>query len=252
MQKIKSIFLLVIISLTLFSCEKNQKTLVRIEGKTIVIDNKLSSNASIEKTINPYQQKMVNEINKVISFAPKNLVRTDGEMQSSLGNLLADLCFEKGDSIFYSKTGNHADFSFFNYGGIRAGINQGNVTNKNVFELMPFENTLVVVEMSKQKVEELIVYFRKNKTAHPISKQVEFILNGSNYLLKINNQPLDKNKTYKVVTSNYLQSGGDKMYFFENPISLFESNYLIRDAIKSHFNSKDTLVSKLDNRVIIK
>jgi len=41
------------------------------------------------------------------------------------------------------------------------------------------------------------------------------------------------------------------MNFFENPISLYDSNYLIRNAIVDYFKSKDTLTAVLDNRVLI-
>ena len=40
------------------------------------------------------------------------------------------------------------------------------------------------------------------------------------------------------------------MNFFVNPLSLYDSNFLIRDAIMEYFKSRDTLISKLDNRVI--
>ena len=93
-------------------------------------------------------------MNTVLSYTPHNLVRTDGELESSLGNLLADLCYEKGNPIFNSRTGKNIDFALFNYGGIRAGITQGNITTQNAFNLMPFENSLVVLELTSEKIEE--------------------------------------------------------------------------------------------------
>ncbi len=252
MKKIKNILALLVFLVLVTSCVKQDYKLEKIVAKKIQIDSTQKENSSITKEILPYRNQMIKEINTIISYAPKNLVRTDGNMQSSLGNLLADLCFEKADSVYYSKTGRHADFAFLNYGGIRAGINRGNVTNKNVFELMPFENTLVVVEMTAKKIEELVQYLKENKKAHPISKQVDIVLTKNGYSIKIHGKKLNPNKTYRVVSSSYLQSGGDRMYFFLNPVYLFDSNYLMRNAIKSYFKSKDTLVSQLDNRVIVK
>lgn len=252
MKKIKISVALFALIIGLVSCVKKNQQIDKITANITPIDSIQQSDSSIVRVINPYRKKMINEINTVISYAPNNLVRTDGNMQSSLGNLLADLCFAKGDSIYYTRTGKHADFAFFNYGGIRAGINKGNVTNKHVFELMPFDNTLVVVEMTAKKIEELIQYFKANKRAHPISKQVNVVLTKNGYSIKINGRKLDSSRTYKVVSSNYLQSGGDRMYFFLKPVHLFESNFLIRDAIKSHFKNQDTLKSRLDNRVFVK
>ena len=251
MFKTKNLFLYFLVFFLSFSCEKENYSLTKIKGELITLDSTSLSKEQIKSVIKPYKDSMIKEINTVISFAPKSLVRTDGKLQSSLGNLIADLCFEKADSIFFAKTGNHVDFAMSNYGGIRAGIDKGNVTNRNVFELMPFENTLVVVELTGEKILELGTYFFKGKTAHPLSKQVQMKINSKGFDIRVSNKMILKDKTYFVATSNYLLSGGDRMYFFKNPVSVFESNYLIRNAIKSYFKSKDTLVSSLDNRVIL-
>ena len=149
------------------------------------------------------------------------------------------------------KTGKKVDFSMSNYGGIRAAITKGNVTVSNAFELMPFDNTLVVVELNYEKIQELFSYFISKKMAHPLSSHIELKIKNKSYNVLINGKSIDKDKTYFVATSNYLQKGGDAMNFFKNPLSLYDSNFLIRDAIVEYFKSKDTLISNLDNRVII-
>ena len=181
MEKIKRILLLLFSLLLVVGCSQHDPKLGKIKGTLIAVDSTQHSDSNIQETIEPYKKKMVQEINTVISYAPKDIIRTDGNLQSSLGNLLADLCFEKADSIFFSTTGKHADFSLFNYGGIRAGINKGKVINKNAFELMPFDNTLVVVEMTAQKIDELARYFYENRDAHPLSRQVQMIVGKKGY-----------------------------------------------------------------------
>jgi 2',3'-cyclic-nucleotide 2'-phosphodiesterase (5'-nucleotidase family) len=245
---------LLVFALLLFfvGCEKKILYLVKTTAETIRIDSSIAENPAYKKRIAPYKNKMIAEINTVISYAPKNINRTDGEMQSSLGNLLADLCYERANVIFKERTGKEIDFSMFNYGGIRASISKGTVTNRNPFELMPFENSLVVVELSGKKIAELVDYFIKNKSAHPLSKNIELVINtNTTYQLKINNQKFDPTKNYFVLTSDYLQSGGDKMDFFKNPISLFKTDYKMRHAIIDEFKSLDTLRTSLDNRVIL-
>ena len=245
--------LLVFSLLLLFvECEKKTLHLVKTTAEIISIDSTFAENPAYKKRIAPYKNKMITEINTVISYAPKNINRYDGKLQSSLGNLLADLCYERTNVIFKERTGKEIDFSMFNYGGIRASISKGTVTNKNPFELMPFENSLVVVELSGKKVAELVDYFIKNKSAHPLSKNIELLINtDKSYQLKINNQKFDLTKNYFVLTSDYLQSGGDKMDFFKNPISLFKTDYKMRHAIIEEFKSLDTLRTSLDNRVIL-
>ncbi|MDY0779198.1 5'-nucleotidase [Tenacibaculum sp. IB213877] len=238
--------------LAVFSCKKAPSTLTKITAKTIAIDSTLTSSEEINETIAPYKEKMLAEIEKKLTYAPKDLVRTDGEMQSSLGNLLADLCYQVSNPIFKEKTTKNIDFAMFNYGGIRAGIPEGDVKNKHAFQLMPFENKLVIAELSGDKVNELVQYFMSNQKAHPLSKNIQLTVTGNDYKLLINNKPFDNNKTYFVLTSDYLQGGGDKMNFFKDPVQVFNLDYKVRDAIITYFKNNNPLVSTIDNRVIIK
>jgi len=173
-------------------------------------------------------------------------------MQSTLGNLMADMCFEMGNGIFKKNTKTSIDFSMLNYGGIRAIITAGAVTKKDAFKLMPFENELVVVKLSGNKVLELVEFFIQNKTAHPLSKNITLEIEENGYSLKINGELFDKNKMYYVLTNDYLQSGGDKMDFFKNPEALIKLDYKVRDAIIQYFKKVDTLKVAIDNRVKLK
>ena len=244
----KNFVLLFCLSAMLFSCKEKTFVTTKVTAKTISVDSNITSANNITKTIAPYKEKMIAEINTVISYTPKNLTRTDGKLESTLGNLLADLTHKRANPIFKKLTNKDIDFSMFNFGGIRAGIPAGNVTNKNAFELMPFENMLVVVELSGQKVEELIAYLIKSNTAHPISKNIKLTTTKNGYQLYINHQKFDTKKTYFVLTSDYLQSGGDNMTFFKNPIQRISLEYKMRAAIVDHFKSVDTLKSNLDQR----
>ena len=236
------------IFLSFASCKKEPVVLSKITANTIAIDSSFAAVKEITSTIAPYKEKMIKEINTVITFTSKDLVGTDGKLESSLGNLIADLSFKRGSPIFNKLTGKNIDFAMFNYGGIRASIHKGKVTNRHAFELMPFENIYVVVELSGEKVAELVQYLIKNSTAHPISKQVELTITKNGLDFKINKKSFDKSKTYHVLTSDYLQAGGDQMNFFKKPIKRYSLEYKVRDGIMDYFKSVDTLESNLDGR----
>lgn len=247
----KNIILTFSLCLFLFSCSREHQKLKKITSKTSVIDSVILTDSSYVKLYLPYKKKLQEKINEKLSFTKVDIVRDNGVLQSTLGNFLADVCYEKANEIYAAKTGKRADFSFFNYGGIRAGISPGNITFENAFKLMPFDNTLVIAEMKGDKVEELLNYFVARNKANPISKQAQIEISKGKASLKINGKLLQKNKTYYVITSNYLQTGGDKMTFFENPVSLFQTDFLMRDAIIEGFRKYDTLHPILDKRVIV-
>ena len=247
----KKIWILFFFSFLIIACKNNSHEVSKIDAKQLKIGNEVKQDSSIIQLFTPYKKKMTNEITKSLSFSPKILERTDGNLQSTLGNLVADLSYEKANELFKNKTGKTVDFSMSNYGGIRAAIMKGNVTVSNAFELMPFDNTLVVVELNYDKIKALFNYFVAKKRAHPLSKNIQLTIKNDSYNVLINGKAIKKDRTYFVATSNYLQKGGDGMIFFSEPESLFDSNFLIRDAIVDYFESKDTLSANLDNRVII-
>jgi 5'-nucleotidase len=244
----KKIIISIFTILLFFSCKNEPQILVKVEGKLLPITEEIQSKKEIEEFIKPYREKVESEMSTVLSYTEKDLVRTDGELESSLGNLMADLCYDRANPVFKSRTNNNIDFALFNYGGIRAGISKGEIKTENTFQLMPFENNLVVVELTSEKIKELVNYLITNNKAHPLSKHINLEITKKGYNLTINNKPLDDSKTYFVLTSDYLQNGGDKMDFFKNPVSIENLDYKLRNAIIDYFKDTDTIKVKLDGR----
>ena len=233
----------------IISCATDKKQLVETKTSLIPINNSYQSDSLTENYIQPYRTSVQKEMSKVISYTPIDLNAFDRELESNLGNLLADLCYEQANPIFNKRTQQNIDFVLFNHGGIRASIGKGGITNRHAFQLMPFENILVVVEMTGTKVLEMVAYLNKSNRAHPLSKHVQLHLkNDTLSTFTINNKPFDSTKNYYVLTSDYLQKGGDKMLFFANPVNLYELDYKFRAAIIDYFVKTDTVTTVLDQR----
>ena len=232
----------------LIGCKVDSPSLTKVDGSLLPIDKTLRSDSEIEDFIAPYREELAVEMNKILSYTPIDLQRTDGRLESSLGNLMADLCYQRAHPVFLNKTGKRIDFALFNYGGIRAGIGRGDIRVEHAFKLMPFENSLVVVEMTGAKLQELIAFLAEGKVAHPLSKQITLMLTDTGTKCRIGGQMLDQNKHYYVLTSDYLQRGGDHMNFFADPVNLFSLNYKVRDAILDYFTATDTIRVELDGR----
>lgn len=241
-------YLIYIGAFLLLNCNNGKITFSNVQGKQHVIDKNIKYDKQILTLINPYKKVLDKELNNTICYTNKTLSRLDGELESSLGNLLADICFEKVNLIFSNKTQKNIDFVLLNYGGIRAQVPKGNISLKNAYEIMPFENKLVVVKLSGIKVKDLLTYLYVSKKAHPISKLSLKINNETYQDVLINNIPFDESRSYYVLTSDYLQEGGDDMSFFNKPISLQKTNYKIRNVLIDYFTKTDTVKTSLDQR----
>ena len=129
----KKIIILFFTILLFVNCKNEPQYLVKIEGKLLPITEEIPSKKAIEEIIQPYKNKVEKEMNTILSFTPINLTRVDGELESSLGNLMADMCYLRANAVFNTQTEKNIDFAMFNYGGIRAAISKGEIYYKNAF-----------------------------------------------------------------------------------------------------------------------
>jgi len=231
------------------ACSTPPKKISKIETKQISISNDLEKNDAVESYIKPYRQRINLIMDSALTNTPKKITADDGEYNTSEGNLLADLLYTQANPIFKSIYKKEIDFVLINHGGIRSIISKGNVTTRNAYQIMPFENSIVVAELTGKSIQELVSFLIKSKTAHPISG-AQIILNKDDSLasFKIQNKNFDSKKTYYVATHNYLASGGDNMVFFKDAITIIPLDYKFRNAIIDYFEKVDTLYATVDNR----
>jgi len=246
-----SIYLL--LAIIVLSCKGNSIKTAEIKGQRIAIDEKIETNAELEEFIQPFKQHLNKTLDSTLAYNPGAMVKSDGDLNTAIGNLMADVVMEQAGPVFKSRTGNEIDIVLLNHGGIRSGLNKGNISTRSAYALMPFENEIVVAELSGEKIKEMLTYLERAKTAHPVSGiQIEMDQDYKVTNAKIKGEEIDEDKTYFVATSDYLQQGGDNMSFFKDPIELYKVDYKLRNAIIDYFKKVDTLKVDKDNRFIRK
>lgn len=225
--------------------------LERIEGKRIEINDSIKGVSKIADFIKPFRDHVNKNLDSVIAYSVDTYSKTDGDLNTAIGNLMADAIIEQSNPIFKSRTGHNIDIVLVNHGGIRAILSKGKITTRTAYEIMPFENSVVVTELKGLQVKELISYLQKAKRAHPISGLT--IMLDKNYELieaKVNGELIDDNKIYYVATNDYLYGGGDRMDFFQKSDTLHVLDYKIRNVLIDYFTKKDTINPVIDNRFI--
>ncbi len=243
--------LLTIFCLLFFASCNQQNKLVSIHAEEILVDEHISEEDSIAAYIAPFRKRITQVLDSSLAYVPIALTKGDGEYNTSAGNFMADVIYSEALPIYKARTGNDIDFALLNHGGIRADIPKGKVNARTAYEIMPFDNNIVVVALPGKSVLNLVEYLIKSKRAHPLS-HIQITLNKHNTLkdLKINGKPFDVNRTYHVATSSYLVTGGDNMTFFKGMTGSVDTNYLVRNAIIDYFKKVDTVTAKVDNRFI--
>lgn len=250
--KIKSLnplIRIIIVQTIFFSCSP-KFSLNTIEISSYNMVDSIAGDSAVSAEILPYKTELEKTMNEVLNFSETAMVK--GEPEGLLGNFVADLILKKANNYYQKFDTNKIQICLLNKGGLRTSLPQGEITRGKIFELMPFENEISVLTISGKKANELFEYLAKTGGA-PVSGIKMGIENEKPVNILIGEEKFDSTKTYKVVTSDYLASGGDKYIFFSEAIKREDLGVKIRDAIiefcieeKQKGNS---LISNLDGRI---
>lgn len=211
------------------------------------VNPQVAVDTGLQNMLTPYAATVNSTMNKVIGFA--NTTLTKKMPENTLGNFMTD-CFQK---MAAEKFGKKVHIAFMNQGGIRADINKGNITIGNIYELMPFDNILVLQDLRGDILEQLI-QLNAVDGGWPISS-------GSSYTIKdkkaidivIDGKPLDKTAMYTVASSDYIANGGSNAIMLK-AIPQQNKGYLLRDALLAYVQqitaSGKPVEAKQEKRVI--
>ncbi len=246
-----TIFVTTLTLLSTTSCKTRPYTNYLAEGKKIEINKNYAINKNIDSYIAPYRNHINKDLDSVISYCPETLDKSKGEWQTNIGNFMTDACMELANPIFMKQQNKQIDIILLNHGGIRAIIPKGNITKRNAFEVMPFENNLVVIALKGKQIKVLAQHIITEKKPHPLNG-LKIILNQNNVITNIlfKEQPIDNNKIYYVGTSDYLANGGDNMTFFLKNEGTYDLNYRIRNILIDYFYKHKSIEVSNSPRII--
>ena len=213
-----------------FAPQQQQTRLLAVSDTTSATQTAMSQR--VATYIKPYHDSLDAGMNAVLIRSTKRLAK--GQPESEMGNLLCDLFLGMG----CEKYGQPIDVALTNSGGIRTEWQAGNINVGNVYEVMPFDNALVVLTLSGQNMKLFVEEFARRKDPQAGMKVV--IESGTNQPLEtlIGGQPLDLQRNYTLITSDYVANSSDYAKIFKNRVDYKVLNYLMRDAILDYLRRK--------------
>jgi 2',3'-cyclic-nucleotide 2'-phosphodiesterase (5'-nucleotidase family) len=155
-----------------------------------------------------------------------DLPLTKAQPESSLGNFVTDAMLAAAQ-----KMDKEVVCAICNYGGIRLDyLPPGPITKAQLRQLMPFDNVLVIVEMSGTALQEFCNLMARRK-GWPLSGLSFLIKNGTATEVRVQGEMLNPGRVYKVTVSNYLSKGGDQCSFLPG-LPAKKTRVLIRNALE--------------------
>lgn len=151
-QSIHTIIRVASLLIFLVACTKKVDYVPTYTWSSVEVNAELEGAEDIEKIVAPYRIRLDSIMDEVIGYASHDLT-TKGQYESTLGTFVTRLLKEQSASIFQQDV----DVAIMNHhGGLRAPINEGVITLGDVFEVMPFENDVVLLEITGDSLLQVI------------------------------------------------------------------------------------------------
>ncbi len=214
----------------LWGCQPTMINQSSTQFTNIELGDQIDADSSISAIIKPYKEKLDAQMNDVIGKAAITLDNKPGRGESLLGNFVADLMLTRAEE----KYGKNIDMAIINaHGGLRSIISKGDIEVKDIFELMPFENTMMIIELDGKLTRQFFDRCAKTKRNNVAGARFIIRNDKANNIL-IDNKAFDNKKTYTLAISDYLANGGGGFHFLKDAKFVKDLNYKVRDMIIDH------------------
>ncbi len=229
----------------ILSCKQlPQKSVVQYQG--FQISKQVPVDSAFIRFLVPYGNQLKSSMGKVIGRSENGLYKKQPE--SEIGNFMADAVKDMSEK----KYGKKVDAAFVNYGGVRSYIAKGDVTVGQIFELMPFDNLVIIQEIRGAVLQQFLDVTALDG-GWPLSGLTMEIKNKKASHILIGGKPIDRDVVYSIANSDYVANGGSNCSMLKG-IKQENKGYLLRDALIDYAISRTekgkSIDSNLENRVV--
>ena len=228
------------------ACNKQVKV-VSVSTEALPVD---ASSDAIQDTVYlkqlaPIKADLEQQLNVQIGYAPERL--WVGDPECPMLNWATDALWEAAKKVYPEKV----DIAIVNMGGMRCEWPAGPITKEKVFELMPFDNELVVLTLKGEDVISLCESFAKYGGQGVAGMRVT-VIDGNLADVQVGGKAVDPQALYTVATSDYLSGGTDHMEALTRYVEYWKSDLKIRDLYMEAVQTQDTLRAAVDGRMTMK
>jgi 2',3'-cyclic-nucleotide 2'-phosphodiesterase (5'-nucleotidase family) len=223
------------------SCRTSKKS-VRPEVSAGYLKVTGAEDTSISRRLLPYRSKMKEQMDVKVVTALGDF--TTARPEGSMNNLVADIMRRWGSHLAKRKI----HLGLVNNGGLRTAWKAGPITVGDVFELMPFDNRLVLLQITGRQVQQLADELAE-KGGEGISGMRFTINEGKATDLLLGNRIVQPDSLYWISCSDYIADNKGYLPSLEQPVKREDHPLYIRDVIIAYLKSKETITPELDGRV---
>ena len=228
--------------------DAESKEVVELDAKAIDLYREPDAahrNADLDRACKRLLERVSEVMEVQIGWLESPLTRAEHPLHSSpAGSLITDL--------MRARTG--ADVAIQNRGGIRASLQRGVVTRRDAFAMFPFGNHLVTLTMKGAELDRCMRRAiegesRRGPEFSGMTVELRRVGEAAEIVrLLVGGEPLDLERSYRVVTNSFLAHGGDGYEEFDRCRKRADDPVLLRDVLEAHLTSVEKVRPPADNR----
>ncbi|EMW1013421.1 bifunctional UDP-sugar hydrolase/5'-nucleotidase [Serratia marcescens] len=207
-------------------------------SERVYYTQQIAEDTTMMKLLTPFQEKGKEQLSVKIGSVNGKLEGDRSKVrfvQTNLARVMLAAQRERAD----------ADFAVMSGGGVRDSIESGDITYKNVLKVQPFGNTLVHVDMKGREVEQylaVVANMKPDSGAYAQFANVSLVADGKGVSeVKINGQPLQADKTYRMATLNFNALGGDGYPKLDGLPSYVNTGFIDAEVLKQYIEKHSPL-----------
>ncbi|WP_440514590.1 bifunctional UDP-sugar hydrolase/5'-nucleotidase UshA [Serratia sarumanii] len=207
-------------------------------SERVYYTQQIAEDPTMMKLLTPFQEKGKAQLGVKIGSVNGKLEGDRSKVrfvQTNLARVMLAAQRERAD----------ADFAVMSGGGVRDSIESGDITYKNVLKVQPFGNTLVHVDMKGSEVEQylaVVANMKPDSGAYAQFANVSLVADGKGVSeVKINGQPLEADKTYRMATLNFNALGGDGYPKLDGLPSYVNTGFIDAEVLKQYIEKHSPL-----------
>ncbi len=216
--------------------------IIKYNGELIRLTEEFEEDEKIANLIEKFKKKVDVRFEKKVA---ESKVFLDGEKKSvrsketNLGKLICKIM----------RINVRADIALMNGGGIRASIQKGDIKLKDIYSVLPFDSTLVTINLKGKYLLEVLQRSADLKPGDGGKLHTYGITytnkKGKIEILKIRKEPFDPEKNYKIALNNFIAEGGDGYTIFQEKGEDFvDTGLIIRDALIHYIRKRKVLTEE--------
>lgn len=200
--------------------------------------HEIPQDSGMLKLLTPFQDKGTVQLKQTIGHVnghlegDRNKVRFE---QTNLARLILAAQKERAN----------ADFAIISGGGVRDSIEAGDITYKDVLKVQPFGNTLVYIDMQGRDLEKYLAVaanMKPDSGAYAQFIDVSLIADGKGVsAVKINGEPLQADKTYRMAMLNFIALGGDGYPRIDSLPGYVNTGFIDAEVLKQYIEKHSPL-----------